>query len=179
MGYHEKGRIMKTCTKCLVKYEDNNFSTSKKYKDGLKSWCISCNKVYMKQYYLEHKIGITNKVHDWVRDNREQKRKHSLSYARRNPEKLKNRSLLNKYGITLDDFKAMKEKQNNICIGCRKPETAIHNITKQVRELAVDHCHTTGKVRGLLCSRCNIILGLSSESCETLKNLIDYLKKGE
>ena len=79
------------------------------------------------------------------------------------------KSNLKKYGISLEDYDRMFEKQNGNCKTCGLPEIN--------QRLAVDHCHETGKVRGLLCSRCNLVLGRVEENTETLWNMIEYLKE--
>lgn len=68
------------------------------------------------------------------------------------PIKAKNQTLVRRYGITLEQYDLMLEAQNYCCAICAKP----HNAP---RPLSVDHCHRTGRVRGLLCTRCNVALG--------------------
>lgn len=62
-------------------------------------------------------------------------------------------SLKSRYGITLDDYNDMFDKQKGKCDICKTHQMKLN------RKLCVDHCHTTGKVRGLLCNRCNSMLG--------------------
>jgi len=69
----------------------------------------------------------------------------------------------------------MLESQNNVCKVCNQPEKAVHRITKQPVALSVDHCHTTGKIRGLLCSGCNTGIGKLKDSPEILSKAIEYL----
>lgn len=73
------------------------------------------------------------------------------------------------YGITLNEYNAMLEIQNHMCAVCKHPQTS-----KGCR-LSVDHCHRTGKVRGLLCVSCNAALGLVKESTDTLIAAVEYL----
>lgn len=80
-----------------------------------------------------------------------------------------------KYGITPAQFKILMCAQNFGCAICGKPETK--NINGKVVELAVDHDHETKRVRGLLCSNCNIALGSFLESKEILKKAILYLDR--
>lgn len=72
-----------------------------------------------------------------------------------------------KFGITEDDYNAMYIHQQGKCHIC--------NTSKDV--LCVDHCHKTGRVRGLLCQKCNSILGYCSDNIDTLNNAIKYLKE--
>ncbi len=82
--------------------------------------------------------------------------------------------LKKKYGITLDQKKEMAIKQQWKCAN-RKCNAYLDwtNITK----IAVDHCHTTGKVRELLCTICNTTLGLLERGGDQLEGLFDYMKR--
>jgi hypothetical protein len=64
----------------------------------------------------------------------------------------------------------MLAKQGNMCAICCTPKTA------SIKRFAVDHCHSSGRVRGILCARCNSILGHSRDNIETLKAAIRYLE---
>lgn len=83
-------------------------------------------------------------------------------------------TLKRNYGITLDDFNLMLTTQNNKCRICNQEERH-----KNKKILSVDHCHESGKVRGLLCHRCNVILGLIKENTNVLENAISYLKENK
>ncbi|MCS5736715.1 endonuclease VII domain-containing protein [Herbiconiux daphne] len=88
----------------------------------------------------------------------------------------KNQQLKTLYGITIDEYEEMSERQNHVCAICKCSETAITRWGTP-RSLAVDHCHQSGKVRGLLCHNCNIVIGQSKDNIETLKNAITYLQE--
>ena len=80
--------------------------------------------------------------------------------------------LLNKkYGITSDKYNQMLSEQNHKCYICHTHEDKLD------RSLAVDHCHTTGKVRGLLCGNCNRFLGQIDDDINTAERLLEYLNK--
>jgi hypothetical protein len=81
-----------------------------------------------------------------------------------------------RYGISYDDYMKLSERQMNLCAICGEPETMIGNNGKTKR-LAVDHCHTSGKVRGLLCGACNRGLGYFKDNPELLENAIRYVKR--
>lgn len=79
------------------------------------------------------------------------------------------------YGITREEYENLVEEQKNVCRICGNPETSTRN--GNVRLLAVDHNHTTGKVRGLLCSRCNVGLGYFKDDPELLEKAIEYIRE--
>jgi len=119
----------------------------------------------------------------WERDNYKAKRK-SYRDSPENKERLRAAAIIHnkrgnpkRYGITLEIYNKMLMKQDNVCAICKKSETRKHHITNKTRELSIDHDHKTGKVRGLLCCLCNMIIGNIDESIDTLKNMIKYLKK--
>lgn len=95
--------------------------------------------------------------------------KASLEYYEENKESLvekrKDYHYRKNYGIELVEFEKMKADAKGRCQSCGK-ET----------ELVLDHCHSTGKVRGVLCNRCNHALGHALDSVAILKNLIHYLE---
>ncbi|WOL25647.1 hypothetical protein [Pectobacterium phage PcaP1EGY] len=78
------------------------------------------------------------------------------------------------YGITLDTYEVMLTEQNHKCKICGG-DGFIMNPNRHKLKLVVDHCHTTGKVRGLLCHNCNRALGLLQDSEESLRAAIAYL----
>lgn len=80
------------------------------------------------------------------------------------------------YDLTTEDYNKMLEEQNHSCKICGSEGFLIgkNNHTKM---LAVDHCHHSGKVRGLLCHNCNRALGLMKDSMSILENAMRYLEK--
>lgn len=81
------------------------------------------------------------------------------------------------YGLSLEDYADMYALQKGRCAICFQEETARSNAG-YVKNLAVDHCHTTGKVRGLLCNRCNVGIGYLDDDIVKMYNAIKYLKEG-
>lgn len=98
-------------------------------------------------------------------------------YTEKNKDKVRNNYLMREFGITSEQYDEMNNKQNGVCAICNKPETAVNNKTGETKRLAVDHNHSTGIVRKLLCTNCNTGIGSLQESIETLRNAIQYLKK--
>ena len=84
--------------------------------------------------------------------------------------------LKRKFGISIDEYEAILKKQNGVCAICRNPETRPQPSGKP-RRLAVDHCHKTGRVRGLLCSNCNTAIGLLNDDPDLITEAAIYLEK--
>lgn len=94
-------------------------------------------------------------------------------YITKNPEKAKLyafRGRLKRRGITEDQYNNFLKSQNNLCAICQGTNE------EASKDWAIDHCHDTGKVRGLLCQSCNVMLGFSKDNINTLQKAIEYLK---
>mgnify|MGYP000857438858 FL=1 len=100
------------------------------------------------------------------------------AYRRKNdPERMRDisrrserkRKLRESYGLTLEEYNTILDAQNNLCAICKQ-------INTSSRDWHVDHCHKTGKVRGILCSHCNLMLGHATDNVLTLHSAINYLK---
>ncbi len=87
---------------------------------------------------------------------------------------LHNAYLKRTYGITFRQYRLMLDEQNHKCKICGG-EGFIMNADRHKMKLVVDHCHATGKVRGLLCHNCNRALGLMQDSIDILQAAIAYL----
>jgi hypothetical protein len=96
-----------------------------------------------------------------------------VDWARRNRLRLnerirrEDRHYTNRYGITQDDYRQMFADQCGACAICLEPA--------QGRKLCVDHCHTTGKIRGLLCRKCNSGIGMLRDSSVIVRLAANYL----
>ena len=122
----------------------------KKYKDGY-YWC--CNRCYRnKTWECTPENEITN---------RKMRRKNKLLQRLNDVEV--------KYGLLDKDYLAKIDEQHNLCAICK---------TKQEGKiLAVDHNHVTGKVRGLLCTNCNVGIGNLKDNIQILQSAIEYLQR--
>jgi hypothetical protein len=88
--------------------------------------------------------------------------------------KKQNEYHIKKY-MPLDKYQEILVKQENKCAICKKEEASKHQNGK-VKRLSIDHCHSTNKIRGLLCKSCNIGIGELKDSIELLESAIRYLK---
>jgi hypothetical protein len=145
----------KKCGKCQQVKPLLEFHVDKSRKLGVTSYCKVCKLDYRRKQYAENK----------PRD-----RDYFKEYYRKNPRKAKEYSL-KMYGLTLKDFDSMRDKQKHCCAICQTHESDLR------RKLFVDHCHATGKVRGLLCQSCNTMIGNAKDSVLVLQAGIKYLSK--
>ena len=113
---------------------------------------------YMKKYREENMDLI--RLKDKLKA-REPERKAAMLNSRR----------LRTFGISSMDYAKMFEEQNGVCFICSKPQRK-----KVHKHLFVDHCHTTNKVRALLCNNCNTGIGMFEENIQTMKDAISYLE---
>jgi hypothetical protein len=93
-----------------------------------------------------------------------------LNSKERTAKRHKRSELMKSFGINADQYETMLHEQNHVCAICEKNE--ICN-----RDLAVDHCHITKRVRGLLCTNCNMALGKFQDDLQNLLNAVEYLKR--
>jgi len=138
-----------------------------------------------KNHYLRHidaEVEIGKDNWHWVErasTSTEEHKHYAKGWARedrkRNPRKYKDKMLRKSYGISIEEFEAMQKAQDNKCAICNKTEKAKNPKTGEVRELAVDHCHNTGRVRSLLCTNCNRGLGGFMDDVELLRKAVEYL----
>lgn len=148
---------MKRCPKCRKNKREISFDRCASRYDGLSGWCKKCKSVDRRKSKIQL---ATRKSYNTIRE---------ISGARFDAE------LRKRYGITLEKYTAMLSSQNNSCFICKGQESSLRKNGKPYR-LAVDHCHKTGKVRALLCFKCNAALGAANDSIVILNGMISYLR---
>lgn len=99
------------------------------------------------------------------------KRAYNQLYKQTNPEKAKDTRLRCAYGISYAEYQKMLKEQAGVCAICKTPPTG----KRRHEVLHVDHDHTTGEVRGLLCKTCNAALGAFQDSTTVIERAINYL----
>jgi hypothetical protein len=95
--------------------------------------------------------------------------KQSSERAKKNRKQLNFNNLKYVTGVSKETYEDVLSEQNSVCAICGRP-----NVNPK-RNLSVDHCHESGFVRGLLCTKCNFGLGYFDDNPEILRNAIDYL----
>lgn len=152
--------LTKVCPKCRKRKRVNKFGKSNRTKDGYFTRCKEC--------YNREKA-------EWRLVNWERNHRNKTRYRKDNPDRVRDSNLRQKYGISLDEYNKMFHEQGGVCNICERPERIVNGKSKKVAPLAVDHCHDTGKVRGLLCFSCNIALGKFQDSPEILARALAHV----
>lgn len=93
------------------------------------------------------------------------------------PEYEDDRWMRRKYGMTLEQYRKMDDAQKHKCAICGSEEQSFSYHNGRKKNLSIDHCHRTGKVRALLCFRCNGVIGKMEESIDLLTKAVNYLNK--
>lgn len=145
---------MKTCNRCDITKKENHFRADVRYNGGYIHQCKLCEGALRKDRY-------------------ERDREKELTYSRERFKNLdkqtrKKYKLKHRYNLSLEQYEQMLIEQNYECKICR-----------DTKNLCVDHCHTTNKIRGLLCSTCNKALGAFKDNINILNSAIKYLDHKE
>lgn len=165
----------KQCSQCRLLKPVDGFHRDRHQKDGYYSMCKTCK--HAKTMATPREVRNA-RARAWCARNRERSRELCRQSYRKNVEARRAgsfaRNLRNAYGIGVDEYTAMCEAQSNLCAICDKPETS-KSPRGDVKRLSVDHDHTTGKIRGLLCDNCNRGIGMLQEDVKNLRRAIEYL----
>lgn len=145
----------KTCRKCGVTKTFADFSLSRQATETqnsvYRSDCKECCSARALQWFHNNKERHRETKHRWVMEKT--------------------------YGISAEKYAEMLVQQNGVCAICGEDEAKAHGRTGTKFRLCVDHCHITGRVRGLLCQTCNRVIGLFKDDVERHLHAIDYLRK--
>lgn len=145
----------KICPKCNINKSISEFNKYKKRKDGMQVWCKKC--MSENRYERYHKsIDVRERFYISAR-----------------------KTLVKKYNISWEEYLELIKKQNNKCDICVKEETQRSNKNGRIDSLRIDHDHKTGKVRGLLCSKCNFGISQFNDDIKLLYNAIKYIERNK
>jgi hypothetical protein len=161
--------VTKQCKVCGEVKVLDDFYRSRGMRDGFRSDCKQCNLEARRLKNAADPQPNRDRVKRWQAANRERYRAKQREYAKSGRRALANRKsyLKRKYGISVEEYERMLERQNGRCAVCRQPPTGV--------SLHVDHDHESGRIRGLLCFTCNNSLGDMKDSEDRLAAAIDYL----
>lgn len=147
---------VKVCAHCKTEKDLDEFPRDRGRADGHYSYCKPCTSLNVKKW----------RDKKWATP----EGRKALRAVNRSGE------LRRVYGLTLAEYDALFARQNGVCAVCAEPET-MNGPHGEPRLLAVDHNHATGEVRGLLCHRCNVVLGLADDSPDRLERAAAYLRR--
>ena len=160
---------MKTCTACNIYKEFSYFAKNKLGKDGLHSKCRVCQREYRRSWYVSNKENARAINKKWADNNPS----HSKEWYQKNKLNQRDQQLRKQFGITLEQYDQMLLIQDSKCKICGLDQK------ESVKALAVDHCHATGKIRGLLCGKCNLGIGYFQDREDVLNKAIEYLRESK
>ena len=165
---------IKHCSGCDSDKSVDDFYKKKSSLAGVyyHTYCKSCHNsnssrnknIRMKDVVKRNEVNEKQQI--YLRKNPQIVAKNKIKFGKSydsSPDR-KNKKLIRKYGITLDEYTNMKAEQNSLCLICCKD-----------KPLHVDHCHKTGVVRGLLCGSCNRAIGLLKDNPKTILSAAKYI----
>lgn len=167
----------KPCLRCSAITPLDQFCKNKLRKDGLAYYCKPCREVFKRRSESKRPTHYREVVEKWHKDNPERVRQLKQKWSDRNPEKRAAAHRRRRYNITQAQYDQMLQDQSERCAICGiKPDYKPRQKGEK-RLLHVDHCHKTGRVRGLLCWKCNMGLGSLNDDPRILALAIEYLSK--
>lgn len=164
------GPKLKRCTRCREELPHEKFNRSSSRYDGRGYMCKECNRRILVQHRKRRRENGATAAYN-----------HRTEYERWA------KSMWRRFGLSAQQYEAMHAKQNGLCAICRRPErerpapiriTVTDEIIKAKRltkRLAVDHDHVTGKVRALLCAKCNQLTGWIEKNRRLVERCCEYL----
>lgn len=159
----------KTCTVCKAEKHIDHFRSQNKTPNPhvKRAHCISCERTTTNQRNRVRYQSMTPE------QRLERSRRHRASRAERDPDYRRGETL-QKYNMTIEQYKEMSEAQNGLCAICKD---AARTERGRYKKLVVDHCHQTNQVRKLLCNNCNSGLGFLFDNQQHMKQAQRYLQK--
>ena len=132
--------------------------------------CRECQRARKRAYHKENRTKFVAKAKAWAEANPERYREQHRG--------IQHRKRLRRFGITQAEYDALLSAQAGLCAVCGQLPP-VHHCRRfaGADSLSIDHSHKTGKVRGLLCRKCNLALGNISESEKIALGLLEYIRK--
>jgi len=148
--------------------------------------CVACERARNRAFAKANPAIVNEWSKAWQKRSPEKAATRAKRWRDANPEKVKTQqeargasyytdaARKSHYGVTPEQFKTMLADQDSKCAICGKPQTEQRLGVKKA--MNIDHCHATGKLRGLLCGHCNKALGFFNDDVALLKSAIKYLR---
>jgi len=129
---------------------------------------IEKRRKYVREWRIKNKDKLREQDREWKKKNRQNIATLARIRYQKNSQKELDRIRFKKYGITGEEFRTIVQKQNGRCPICSR------TIDKN---LSVDHNHDTGKIRGIICNKCNLSIGNAESDPNRLRAMANYLEK--
>ncbi len=159
--------MIRTCTKCKEKKVTSEFFKDRTTKSGFGSNCKSCHTTSVVKWHTKNNKRWREANPDKAKENYNRWHENNKWYRKEKHKASRRFHLKKTFGISEEQYNILLKVQNGKCAICKKPPNHFN--------LAVDHCHETGKIRGLLHSKCNAAIGLLEDNPKLLKAALDYL----
>lgn len=169
----DDGTVTKECRTCKTQRPIDAYGPDRRLFDGLSRECRDCRNIRLREWSrakVDQDPAFREKRSQYWQKFR-QERGDEWARKRNREHKLQMH-----YGITVEQYDEMLARQGGRCAICRRTSAEAADVRKEYG-LAVDHCHDTGRVRGLLCSSCNFGLGNFQDSADLLHEAVEYLKR--
>lgn len=140
-------------------------------------WCDDCRKAHsgrVNSWQKRNPEKTLARTANWRTENKDHVRVYRRDYKDRDRRRDRERHFAKSYGITMDDYEAILAAQGAKCALC-----SISAESSPRKRLFVDHCHETGRVRGLLCDGCNKSLGVIEKYRDKLSSMLEYADNAE
>lgn len=181
----------KRCSRCKQSFPITSFYLNKSTKDGRTDRCKECAKQIQAERRSQlkgvttgsKKCGCCQQVKSLSeffpyyayckacsKDKRRVYYTEKLQNSEKEKERVKKVRLKRSYALSIDEYEAMIIRQSGLCAVCGQ-------LPSDRSVLHIDHCHKSGKVRELLCTHCNSVLGHAHDNPEILRNAARYIEK--
>ena len=167
----DMSETVKNCHKC------GDLTIQQVYISKGRMQCKPCHKTTNEKNRVKNKDRINAFIKADRKINPDKYRDRQKKYQEKYRELITKKTITRRLNLNIEVYDQMFLDQQNKCYICRKEETKISGKTGKVTKLSVDHCHKTMTVRKLLCHNCNIMIGASKDSIDTLINAVNYLKE--
>lgn len=163
----------KACTRCGEWKVFGEFHKDASFRDGHRPDCRACTNARNKEWYDANREAQLERKRAYNKANKDRLAAAKRDWYKRNRAQHAAYNRAKKYGITPEEYDALVAAAGGRCEICGRSQE------DDGRDLNVDHDHETGKVRGLLCKRCNLALGYLGDDPALAARAADYLKSHE
>lgn len=154
-------RLTKICKKCDESKPIEEFHRAPQNKDGRSGSCKTCDNVLKRAWKTANRKRHNENGRRWRESDPERYREYKRRYL-----------LQSNYGITPKEYDEMLAAQDGVCACCRTSDPGGGRSN-----FCVDHCHETGRIRGVLCNTCNTAIGMLGDTVESIDRVAAYMHR--